>query len=194
MWHGRAVYNTGKSSVVFWAAIWCLLTALPVFFTCVDSAAESFLAATPPSEIRPNRNENLEPNRSAPAIGGTSIGTSGTTIGTQRPASPMKNTENIQNMEVDNRATVFGAKNLPRDQSPPTPAGAHEMSKSTAVREALSESTAPFDGAGNRGPETRPFGGYEPPAASSDRSAADPGYRRYMDMPDKVPGTPPTLR
>lgn len=194
MWRGRGVYNGRKCSVAFWAAISCVLSALPVFFTCIDSSAESFLAAPPPWEIKPNGNGNLEPNRRAPAIGGTSIGTSGTIIGTQRPASPMNNTENVQNMEVDNRATAFNAKNHVR-QSPSTPVGAQEMSKSTAVREALSESTAPFDDAGNKGPDTRPFSSnHKHPAASSDQSSADPGYRRYMEMPDRVPGNLPTLR
>lgn len=189
-------YEAHKCLVAFWIGISFALSAFLIPVTYSESIAESFLAATPSVKTGPSRNDRLETNDPTRATGGTSVGTSGTTIGTQRPTSSMKNTANLRNMDdnANTGARHFDAEKLTGGQPPPTPANVDRMSKSTDVREGLSESLAPFNNAGSKAPDLRPFGDEEPQTPPHDRSPADPNYRRYIDMPDPFPGNQPKLR
>lgn len=156
------IYVRGKPSLAFRMAASCALSVSLALLTCGYSAAESFLTAIP-SETRPSRNESRAPDRPTHATGGTNIGTSGTTVETQRPISSMKNTENIHNMDGSSGVRTLDTEKSIQNRVPPIPAGA-------------------------------PFSSLEPSATPPDRSSADPGYRRYIDMPGRVPGNPTTLR
>lgn len=195
MWRSLKTNDAYGFSVAVGAATWCVLSVLVMLLTCAESGAQSYLAGTWPTETRPSRSGRPGPSGSAQAPGGTGVETSGTTVETRQLPSSMRNTDNIQHRGETSvgRTRQLDAERPAGNQPYPTDPKAYGVSRSMGVREGLSQATAPFDGSTTRGSVTEPFGNKESVAAPPDRSP-DSSFRRYIDTPDSLPSSPPSLR